>query len=386
MKKMTVQAHPVLNLVHMNACNTTNTAVVLRRRRDKSGDYWVLAFRYNKARIAAARAEGGKWHAMLGAWLFPTSAYSYASVKQLFGPETAWDDHTSIADRLPTLMNTGESSLIAFERWLVQKRYSKSTQATYIEAARLFLRFWQLAGKKELKAFTSEDINAFNHDYIVANGYSRSYQNQVVNALKLFFKTVEGLQLSPDAIERPRRAHRLPHVLSKDEVKRLLDLTVNEKHRTMLSLVYACGLRRGELLALKLGDIDGDRKVLWVRGGKGAKDRMIPLSDRALAMLRGYYKGHRPKVWLFEGEKEGERYGERSLQLVFKQAAYRAGVVREATLHWLRHSYATHLLEAGTDLRYIQALLGHKSSKTTEIYTHVSTHSLQQIRSPFDDL
>ena len=141
-----------------------------------------------------------------------------------------------------------------------------------------------------------------------------------------------------------------------------------------------------EVLALKLGDIDGDRKVLWVRGGKGAKDRMIPLSDRALAMLRGYYKGHRPKVWLFEGEKEGERYGERSLQLVFKQAACRAGVVREATLHWLRHSYATHLLEAGTDLRYIQVLLGHKSSKTTEIYTHVSTHSLQQIRSPFDDL
>jgi integrase/recombinase XerD len=208
----------------------------------------------------------------------------------------------------------------------------------------------------------------------------------VVNALKLFFKTVEGLRLSPDAIERPRREHRLPHVLSKDEVKRLLEQTVNEKHRTMLSLIYACGLRRGELLALKLGDIDGERKVLWVRGGKGAKDRMIPLSDKVLAMLRAYYKGHRPKAWLFEGEKEGERYGERSLQLVFKQAARRSGVVPDATLHWLRHSYATHLLEAGTDLRYIQALLGHKSSKTTEIYTHVSTHSLQQIRSPFDDL
>lgn len=244
----------------------------------------------------------------------------------------------------------------------------------------------QLAGKTESKSFTSEDINFFNLDYIVANGYSRSYQNQVVNALNLFFNTLEGLQLSPDAIERPRREHRLPHVLSKDEVKRLLDLTVNEKHRTMLSLIYACGLRRGELLALKLGGIDGDRNVLWVRGGKGAKDRMIPLSDKALAMLRGYCKVHRPKVWLFKGEKEGERYGERSLQLVFKLAACRGGVVREATLQWLRHSYATYLLEKGTDLCYIQALLGHKSSKTTEIYTHVSTNSLQQIRSPFDDL
>ncbi len=154
----------------------------------------------------------------------------------------------------------------------------------------------------------------------------------------------------------------------------------------MLSLIYACGLRRGELLSLKLTDIDRDRKVLWVRGGKGAKDRMIPISEKVLEMLREYYRGYRPKEWLFEGEKVGERYGERSLQLLFKRAAKKAAIQEQATLHWLRHSYATHLLEAGTDLRYIQELLGHKSSRTTEIYTHVSTRSLQQIRSPFDDL
>lgn len=155
-------------------------------------------------------------------------------------------------------------------------------------------------------------------------------------------------------------------------------------HRAMLRFVQACGLLRGELLVSKLSEIDGECKVLWVRAGKGEKDRMLPISEKVLAMLREYYKGFRPKVWLFEGESEGVRYGERSLQLVFKRAACRAGVPAEATLHWLRHSYATHLLEAGTDLRYIQTLLGHKSSKTTEIYTHVSTHSLQLIRSPFD--
>ncbi len=154
----------------------------------------------------------------------------------------------------------------------------------------------------------------------------------------------------------------------------------------MLSLIYACGLRRGELLSLKLTDIDRDRKVLWVRGGKGAKDRMIPISEKVLEMLREYYRGYRPKEWLFEGEKVGERYSERSLQNVLKQACARAGVNPNTTLHWLRHSYATHLLEAGTDLRYIQELLGHKSSRTTEIYTHVSTRALEQIRSPFDDL
>ncbi len=383
---MVDRARAVLNLTRMNANNTTNTTVVLRKRRDKTGEYWALSFRYDKAKIVAVKTAGGKWHAGHVAWLIPVSAFSYAAVKQLFDSATSWDDQTSVADRLPALEATGVAALLTFERWMVQKRYSKSTQTTYLDASRLFLRYWQQAGKTELKAFTSDDINSFNHDYIVANGYSRSYQNQVVNALKLFFKTVEGLRLSPDAIERPRREHRLPHVLSKDEVKRLLEQTVNVKHRTMLSLIYACGLRRGELLALKLSDIDGERKVLWVRGGKGAKDRMIPLSDKALAMLRAYYKGHRPKQWLFEGEKEGERYSETSLQSVFKQSCKRAGVNEKATLHWLRHSYATHLLESGTDLRYIQELLGHKSSRTTEIYTHVSKRALEQIRSPFDDL
>ncbi|MGF1566441.1 MAG: tyrosine-type recombinase/integrase, partial [Flavobacteriales bacterium] len=221
----------------MNASKTSTSMVVLRRRRDKTGDYWSLAFRYDKARIATVKAAGGKWHAGHGAWLFPVSAYSYEAVKQLFGASTSWDDQSSVADRLPALETTGVAALLTFERWMVQKRYSKSTQTTYLDAARLFLRFWQQAGKTDLKAFTSDDINSFNHDYIVANGYSRSYQNQVVNALKLFFKTVEGLRLSPDAIERPRREYRLPHVLSKDEVKRLLEQTVNEKHRTMLSLI-----------------------------------------------------------------------------------------------------------------------------------------------------
>jgi integrase/recombinase XerD len=370
----------------MKIDQTKQTPVLLRRRRYQTGDHWTLAFRYNKDIIAKAKAAGGSWSVEHGLWLIPTSARSYASLKQKFGPDTVWDDRTSVADRLPVLDNSHDKSLQTFKRWLVQKRYSKSTQNTYIEAARLFLRYWQQEGKVDLQSFTPYEINAFNHDYIVANGFSRSYQNQMVNSLKLFFKTVEGLRLKPDEIERPRREHRLPHVLSKAHVKRLLEKTGNTKHRTMLSLIYACGLRRGELLALRLSDIDGERKVLWIRAGKGEKDRMLPISAKLLTMLRAYYKGYRPKVWLFEGEMEGTRYGERSLQLVFKQAACRAGIPPEATLHWLRHSYATHLLEAGTDLRYIQTLLGHKSSKTTEIYTHVSNHSLQLIRSPFDDI
>jgi integrase/recombinase XerD len=361
-------------------------SVALRHIRLKTGTYWGVGFKYNTQRIATVKAAGAVWSARYGHWLLACSAFTHDQVVALFPAGTPLDDGTRLADRLHTLTAAAEQALVTFEQYMVHKRYSASTIKTYLEATRLFLRYTKVQSEAQLKAFTAADINTFNYEFVVRNGHSRSYQNQIVNALKLFFRTVADRKLEPQQIERPRSDHRLPHVLSKEEVKRLLDQTVNVKHRTMLSLIYACGLRRGELLALKLGDIDGARKVLWVRGGKGAKDRMLPLSEKVLLMLRDYYKGYRPKVWLFEGDRAGERYGERSLQQVFKQACARSGVRSSASLHWLRHSYATHLLEAGTDLRYIQELLGHKSSRTTEIYTHVSKRALEQIRSPFDDL
>jgi integrase/recombinase XerD len=188
-----------------------------------------------------------------------------------------------------------------------------------------------------------------------------------------------------DFIQRPRREKRLPNVLSKNEVKSILEAPTNLKHRAMLSLIYACGLRRSELLSLTKFDIDSKRMVVIIRMAKGKKDRIVPLSPKILSLLRDYYKSYNPKEFLFEGQGGGE-YSEKSLENVFKQSLLKANNKKPVTLHWLRHSYATHLLESGTDLRYIQDLLGHKSSKTTEIYTHVSTKNIQNIRSPFDDL
>ena len=159
----------------------------------------------------------------------------------------------------------------------------------------------------------------------------------------------------------------------------------NLKHRMMLSLFYACGLRRSELLHLQLTDIQSDRGLLLIRQAKGKKDRVVPLSAKLLENLRQYYVQYRPKRWLFEGQGGGQ-YSEANLAKVLKTSLERAGINKPVTLHWLRHSYATHLLESGTDLRYIQELLGHNSSRTTEIYTHVSEKNLQAIRSPFDDL
>jgi integrase/recombinase XerD len=239
---------------------------------------------------------------------------------------------------------------------------------------------------KDITDISNDDLIDFNNNYILKNNFSSSFQNQVVNAVKLYFSAIQHKKMDVELIHRPRREKVLPNVLSKEEVKAILNVHVNIKHKMMLSLIYSCGLRCGELLALRPVHIDSKRNIILLKSTKGKKDRIVPLSPLILKMLREYYKIYKPKIYLFEGSTLGEPYSEKSLQSVLKQAIKKVGIAKPVTLHWLRHSYATHLLESGTDLRYIQELLGHSSSKTTEIYTHVSTKSIQQIKSPFDDL
>ncbi len=270
-----------------------------------------------------------------------------------------------------------------FKQWMRSKRYSVSTITTYSDALKSFLVFYK---EKPVAEITNEDVIIYNNDHILKNNLSASYQNQIVNAIKLFFKTIRETKIEIEKIHRPKRAKVLPNVLSKEEVKLILNAHSNIKHKMMLSLIYSCGLRCGELLALEPVHIDSKRNIVLLKNSKGKKDRIVPLSPKILEMLRDYYKVYKPTVYLFEGRTTGLQYDARSLQLIIKQALQKTGITKPVTLHWLRHSYATHLLESGTDLRYIQDLLGHNSSKTTEIYTHVSTKSLQQIKSPFDDL
>jgi len=292
-------------------------------------------------------------------------------------------DPEQIINDLPKLDSESLQEIDRFKRWMDQKRYSDSTVKTYVMAITTFLRF--IKPKTSAEA-TNEDMRRFVYHYMIPRKLSFSYQNQAVNAAKLFFKTIRGSVLITEQLERPRREHRLPNVLSKEEVAAILQALPNQKHRTMLSLIYACGLRRGELLNLRPENIDSKRHLLIILNAKGKKDRVVPISDKVIIMLREYYTIYKPKIWLFEGQPLGEQYSETSLQKVLKMALEASKILKPVTLHWLRHSYATHLLEAGTDLRYIQELLGHKSSKTTEIYTHVSEKSLQKIKSPFDDL
>lgn len=268
--------------------------------------------------------------------------------------------------------------LAHFKNYLKSQRYSPNTIKTYTEALGVFFQFHSNKAPEKLEI---EDIIHFNTGYILRKNLSASYQNQVINAIKLFYRNRFKRFMNLDNIQRPRREKRLPNVLSKQEIKAILEAPTNLKHRALLSLIYACGLRRSEVLNLTLKDVLSDRNLLFIRQSKGKKDRVVPISHKIIEMLRDYYKAFKPKTWLFEGQYTGEQYSERSLQLVLKQALQKAGNKKPVSLHWLRHSYATHLLESGTDLRYIQELLGHSSSRTTEIYTHVSTQNLQQILS-----
>ena len=270
-----------------------------------------------------------------------------------------------------------------FRRYLSTKRYSENTIKTYTEALKSFLLFYQ---EKDISTIDNEDVVNYHQQYIIKRNLSSSFQNQIINAIKLYFSIIKETAIQLEKIYRPKREKLLPNVLSKEEIRKLLNAHSNIKHQTMLSMIYSCGLRRSELLNLKPSDIDSKRNLVIIRQAKGRKDRIVPLSLHILDMLRIYYKAFKPVNWLFEGNLSGEKYSEKSLQSILKQALEKTKIKKPVTLHWLRHSYATHLLEAGTDLRYIQEILGHTSSRTTEIYTHVSTKSIRNVKSPFDDL
>lgn len=352
-----------------------------------------LYFPYNDELLRLVRTfPDAKWSKSLRCWHVTNSSSNLKEIYKVFGGVATLDTEAVFAPGLQVkpgykvldpLSAEQLKKVTLFKDWLSSRRYAESTIKTYTDALQTFLRFYHF---KSLSEINNQDLIRFNNEYILANKYSASFQNQVVNAIKLFFKKIEDTQFELDLIHRPKRAKVLPNVLSKEEVKAILDAPANLKHKTMLSLIYACGLRRSELLNLKPEHINSKRNILIIKQSKGNKDRITPFSDKLIGLLRDYYKSYKPEVWLFEGQKKGEQYTAESLQSVLKQSLAKCKITKPVTLHWLRHSYATHLLESGTDLRYIQELLGHNSSKTTEIYTHVSTKSLENIKSPFEDL
>lgn len=265
---------------------------------------------------------------------------------------------------------------------LKRKGYSVKTQKAYIGHAKRFLEQLPVS----LEAVNSSYI----HQYVLQlmnDQRTHSYISQMISALRFWLVEVVGKRDFPDNWIRPKREKKLPSVLSHQEVLRILQTTVNLKHRVLLTIIYSAGLRVGEAVRLKRSDIDPARKVIHIRQGKGKKDRYTVLSGAALSLLQRYIQYEQPLEYLFpSGERKEKHITEHTVQYVFEKSRRTAGITKPASVHTLRHSFATHLLEEGTDLRYIQELLGHESPKTTEIYTHVSIKDIRRIRSPLDRL
>ncbi len=357
-----------------------------------------LSFQYSKEIYTCLwRYKGCKWMRDLKCFAMETeSKYLHELLDALEGVAQVWLSQTLHIRDLPLQARLWEQSYVkaanyipcplAFVEKLFLLNYSLNTIRTYHALLLRFLNGNREVGLEQLNGFTAEEINRYHRGMVQSQKYSHSTVSQSINAVKFYYQRVLGRHsVRPEDIERPEKPSRLPQVLSKQEVLRILTATENLKHRCMLQLLYAGGLRISEVINLRITDVRSERNLLFIRGGKGKKDRTTLLSQKLLENLRAYYKQYKPKVWLFEGQTGGQ-YTVESIRSVFRASKEKAGVQTKATPHTLRHSFATHLLEQGTDLRYIQTLLGHRSSRTTEIYTHVTSYAIDKITSPLDCL
>lgn len=269
-----------------------------------------------------------------------------------------------------------------FVRLLEIKRYSSSSINTYKNCLR---SFFAAHPAKDPMDIADKEIFDFVYQLVTVKNVSFSYQKQMVGALKLFYLELYKRKLHVNYIIPSRAEARLPVVLSKHEIERIIDHTQNLKHKAILCLIYSGGLRVSEAVNLKIKDVDSSRMVINIRNAKGRRDREIMLSANLLVLLRQYFREYRPAVWLFEGQGN-EKYSVRSIQNILKASCTKAGIRKQATVHTLRHSFATHLVENGTDIRVIQELLGHKSIKTTRVYTHITEAVRSRVKSPFDSI
>jgi site-specific recombinase XerD len=278
----------------------------------------------------------------------------------------------------------GRISLVPeeFIKTMTLKNYSPNTIRTYKSMLQEFLEYYRELDPAKI---TEVQIRDYLLYLIEKRDVSISYQNQSINAIKFYYEQVLGRPVRTYYIQRPKKPKVLPNVLSEEEIQLILNKMDNLKHKCIISLAYSAGLRLGEVINLKLADIDSKRNYIIVRQGKGKKDRYSLLSTRVLELLRIYFKAYQPKEFLFEGQFGGP-YSATSIHNILKAAVEKAGIKKRVTVHTLRHSFATHLLERGTDIRYIQELLGHQSSRTTEIYTHMTQKGLGKIKSPLDNL
>lgn len=275
-----------------------------------------------------------------------------------------------------------ELAIKAYEEMLRLKNYSEHTIRNY---RNWFILFLQHFPEDKPSQITRNEILDFLTAFRKSDKWSATSQNQLINAIKFFYEKLLERPKEYYELPRAKKPEMLPTVFSESEVLAIIKASDNLKHKTILCLAYAGGLRISEIVNLKIRDIDSKRMVIVLRQAKGKKDRIVMLSDKLLIMMRAYFKKYKPKTWLFEGQK-GEQYSTRSIANMVQQIKKKAKVYKKGGIHALRHSFATHLLEGGTDLVSIKQLMGHNSLRTTMQYTHVSNKQISKIQSPLDKL
>jgi|LSQX01.2.fsa_nt_gb site-specific recombinase XerD len=344
----------------------------------------IVSFPYSKEAVDKIHlVEGRQWHPEGKFWTVPDDDKTKELVRKLFvnakhdlsvnAVVSSQVNHNNAVDK--------NAMLSRFKEELFLKGYSPKTLKSYIGHVRRFLDYLG----NDLGTITVENVREYIIMLLSNSNCSHAYVNQVLSALKFLMLNVIKSNNVVFDIPRCKKEQKLPEIMSRSEVGLVLNSVSNRKHKSLLMLIYSAGLRVGEAVKLCVTDIDSKRGLIHVKQGKGRKDRYTILSNAAVEMLRMYVRQFRPEAWLFPGADEGSHLTVRSVEYVFQKACKKAGIHKKYTVHTLRHSFATHLLENGTDLRYIQELLGHSSSKTTEIYTHVCEKDIQRIRSPLDD-
>ncbi|OUR95616.1 integrase [Flavobacteriales bacterium 34_180_T64] len=304
---------------------------------------------------------------------------AHIDTTQIFGQEPK--------PQMPTLkkvqfqLNDAQTRILnGFRKYIIGKRYSESTIETYTHS---IIEFFSYYPARDVSTLNNKDVELFIEDYYIKRKYSISKQRQFISSLKLFKIYFPDSNIESVALVRPKKDRYLPTVLSRKEIIEIIRHTKNLKHRAIIALIYSCGLRISELIKMELMHIDVQRQQVLIKNSKGRKDRYVILAESFLPLLQNYIITYRPNRYLFEGQKGG-LYSAESVRHFLKKSCKSAHIMKRVTPHTLRHSYATHLLENGVDLRYIQSLLGHSRPETTMIYTHVAKKDLLAIKSPLD--
>ena len=298
------------------------------------------------------------------------------------------NDHLSAASSFKPVVNKPElrtdpdETLYQLESALLSRRYSRSTVKSYLYHVNKMLEYV----KKPPINIIEDDIKSYILNLATSEKFAVSSMNVAINAIKFFLSEILNKNFLMISVKRPKKDKKLPVVLSFDEVGRLITATENFKHKLLLMIIYSGGLRVGEAVKLKYEDVDFERKTIRITSGKGRKDRYTIISKAALERLKLYMEPAPAGPWIFPGADSGRHLSIRSAEKIFETALHKAAIKKTASVHSLRHSFATHLLESGVDIRYIQQLLGHANIRTTEIYTHISNKHLGNIVSPLDNI